>query len=56
MKKAIVICGQYSGRSGNATEPNKYGNVMFYPVEGVHPYRVCLKANDIKFIEGGDAK
>lgn len=56
MKKAIVICGQYSGRIGNATEPNKHGNVMFYPIEGIYPYRVCLKANHVKFIEGGDAQ
>ena len=55
MKKAIVICCQYNGRIGNATEPNEYGNVMFYPIEEIHPYKVCLKVSDVKFIEGGDA-
>ena len=56
MEKAVVINGKYTGRIGNATKPNKYGNVMFYPAEGIHPYRVCLTMGDIQFIKGGDAK
>lgn len=56
MKQAIVVEGKYLGRLGKATGPNKYGNVMFYPIEGIHPYEVCLKAEQIRFVEGGDAK
>ena len=26
----------------------EYGNVMFYPIEGKNPYRVCLKYNNVK--------
>ena len=54
MKQAIVVSGRYLGRIGKATEPNQYGNVMFYPIEGIYPYRVCLKAEQIHFIKGGD--
>lgn len=50
MRKAIVIKGEYKGRIGEATEINKVGNVMFYPKEGILPYRVCLGADEIKFI------
>lgn len=50
MKKAIVITGIYQGRTGVATNPNKIGNVMFYPKEGKNPYRVCLSKDKIKYI------
>lgn len=57
MKEAQVINGKYAGRAGKATLANKYGLVMFYPVEGIHPYRVCLKVTDIQYKDekkGGD--
>lgn len=50
MKKAIVITGKYQGREGMATEPNRVGNVMFYPKEGKNPYRVCLNQKEVKYI------
>ena len=52
MRKAKIINGEYKGRIGEATEVNKVGNVMFYPVEGIHPYRVCLGVEDIEFLDG----
>lgn len=53
LRKAIVINGDYKGRVGQADFVNvhKTGNVMFYPVEGEYPYRVCLKKEDIQEIE-----
>lgn len=50
-RKAKVINGKYAGRVGEATPPNKVGNVMFYPVEGKYPYRVCLSVSDICYID-----
>ena len=52
MRKAKVVNGEYKGRGGEATEVNEVGNVMFYPEEGIHPYRVCLNIRDIKFLDG----
>ena len=51
MKKARIINGKYVGRIGMATAPNEVGNVMFYPVEGEFPYRVCLSVVDICYME-----
>lgn len=48
MKKVIVVDGKYTGRIGEATPANSYGNVMFYSEEGTNPYRVCLKAEDVQ--------
>ena len=48
---AIVINGEYRGREGKATKVNKYGLVMFYPKEEIHPYRVTLKEKDIQYKE-----
>ena len=49
----IVISGKYKGRIGKL-EANllgeKIGNCMFYPIEKEHPYRVCLKLNEVKKI------
>ena len=50
MKEVIVIKGKYKGRKGKATMQNELGLVMFYPEEGIHPYRVCIKAEDIKIL------
>ena len=33
-----------------ATEPNKWGNVMFYPDSG-SPYRICLSEEQIEDID-----
>ena len=48
-----VIDGQYKGRKGHieANLPGeKYGNCMFYPIEGVFPYCVCLGLEQIRKI------
>ena len=52
-KNVIVISGEYKGRIGIAdfTNTKKTGNVMFYPVEGIHPYRVCLDAKSVKKVD-----
>lgn len=52
MKKMyVVINGKYAGRKGIVeTSPNT-ANVMFYPIEGCHPYRVCLGREDVKEID-----
>lgn len=46
---AIIIEGDYIGRVGNATHPNEFGNVMFYPIEGKNPYRICKIASEVRF-------
>ena len=48
---AKVVNGKYIeiGRIGKATLPNKFGLVMFYPVEGEYPYRVCLPMEHIAY-------
>lgn len=53
MKNAIVIKGDYKGRVGKAdfTNVHKTGNIMFYPIEGKCPYRVCLDKEDIREFE-----
>ena len=45
-----IVKGNYIGREGYFTEENKYGLVMFYPKEGIYPYRVCLKRENIVLI------
>ena len=52
MKKVKVISGEYTGREGVADFSNtqKTGNVMFYPKEGIHPYRVCLGVEEIQIV------
>lgn len=41
----------YYSLKGRVTYPeNSYGNVMFYPDCGT-PYRTCVKATDIKYLE-----
>ena len=49
MKMYRVVSGKYAGRIGRC-EFSKYGSVMFYPIEGIHPYRVCLMANEVEGI------
>lgn len=51
MRFGVVVRGEYVGRKGHFTEVNKYGNIMFYPVEGKYPYRVCLRHNDVKEVK-----
>ena len=50
MNKAKVISGKYKGVSGECTDINSYGNVMFYPDNNSPVYRVCLCASEIEFI------
>ena len=54
MKMYRVVSGKYEGGVGHC-EFSQYGSVMFYPVEGKHPYRVCLLANEVEetVYEGG---
>lgn len=52
MRKCRVIAGKYAGLVGKATEVNSYGNVMFYSNRGYQPYRVCLNASEVEFLEG----
>jgi len=47
----VITKGAYEGRVGfiNKNLPGyKYGNVMFYPIEGKNPYCVCKNVSDIK--------
>lgn len=49
MKMYHVVSGKYAGRIGHC-EFGKYGSVMFYPIEGIHPYRVCLIEKEVEEI------
>lgn len=49
MKMYRVVCGKYAGRIGHC-EFSKNGSVMFYPFEGIHPYRVCLMKDEVEEI------
>ena len=52
MKKMKVIAGQYEGKIGYIySKPNYLDLVMFYPVEGSHPYRVCLEYKNLIEVE-----
>ena len=53
MKNVIVISGKYENRIGKADFSNtkKTGNVMFYPIEGIYPYRVCLRQEEVEKID-----
>lgn len=47
----VITEGEYKGRIGRieANLPGeKFGNCMFYPKEGIHPYRICLKLSSIE--------
>ena len=48
-----VINGIYTNLEGFTydAKPNPYGNVMVYSKKGSNPYRVCLNANDVKYIK-----
>ena len=41
---------QLVGVIGMATEPNKVGNIMFYPNSG-YPYRICLPNDYVEDID-----
>ena len=49
-RRVVVVKGDYKGRVGKVDFSNvhKIGNVMFYPVEGEYPYRVCLNKEDVQ--------
>lgn len=53
MRSVIVIEGEYKGRVGKADflGVEDTGNIMFYPVEGKYPYRVCLSQSQVKEID-----
>ena len=46
----VITSGIYKGRKGyvDASISKKTGNVMFYTVEGKHPYRVCKDKNEVE--------
>ena len=48
MKTYVVIKGKYAGRIGRIESTKNESNVMFYPVEGKYPYRVCLSKDEIE--------
>jgi hypothetical protein len=48
---AMIIKGEYSGLEGLATPMNVYGNVLFYPNDGIEPYRLCLKIEYVKYLD-----
>ena len=52
-KNVVVISGEYKGRTGIAdfTNTKKTGNVMFYPKEGINPYRVCLNEKSVREVD-----
>ncbi len=53
MKMYRVINGEFAGRIGFIKGTDlpgfkRFGNIMFYPIEGKNPYRVCLHFSDIE--------
>ena len=46
-------CTEYIGRRGyvDFSNTHKTGNVMFYPIEGHHPYCVCLYKECVQKVE-----
>jgi hypothetical protein len=46
-----VIKGKYVGKIGKVEACKNDSHVMFYPIEGKNPYRVCLRKEDVKEIE-----
>lgn len=56
MKKIFyqIIKSDYNpsliGRVGTLGKVKSAENVMFYPIEGIHPYRVCLPKEWVKEI------
>jgi hypothetical protein len=48
---AIITSGECKYKVGKATLPNKYGNVMFYPKEGMYPKYLCKRFNEIEYYE-----
>lgn len=54
MEMYRIMTGEYEGRIGtiDKTVPGfKYGNVMFYPIEGQNPYRVCVRFSEVERLE-----
>lgn len=49
-EKYRVVTGEYVGRIGYIEQCSVKTNIMFYPVEGKNPYRVCLDKKDIEKI------
>lgn len=48
-----IIDGKYKGRKGRIEADllgEKYGNCMFYSIEGKFPYRICLRLEQIRKI------
>jgi len=43
---------EYVGRIGTITvNPKVKENVMFYPIEGKYPYRICLPKESIELVK-----
>ena len=45
-----VTTGRYKGRVGKIESFSEM-SVMFYPIEGKYPYRVCLMPSDIEKVK-----
>lgn len=50
----VIKEGIYKGRIGKLEtnlKGEKIGNCMFYPIEGIHPYRICLDLSSVEKIK-----
>lgn len=45
-----IIEGKYYGRIGRIEKTKSNENIMFYPIEGEYPYRVCLNKSQVEKI------
>lgn len=58
--KRMIVTDECNNRpemkniKGFATDVNSYGNIVFYPDNGIPYYRICLEAKYVKEIENGD--
>lgn len=49
-----VVSGRYEGREGfifGAIPGNDLKCVLFYPKEGIHPYRVAMRPSELEACE-----
>ena len=59
--KRMIVTDEYNNRpemkniKGFATDVNSYGNVMFYPDNGIPYYRICLEKKYVKEVVGHES-
>ena len=46
-----IISGEYKGRIGSIENGKNPNLVMFYPVEGKYPYRVCVEKSQVSLVQ-----